>query len=88
MRFDRSSISHRLKIISGQVNGLAKMIEDDKYCVDILNQSLAVQKAIKEVDKIILENHLDTCVVDQIKSGKQKKTKEELVKIFSLVGKS
>ena len=88
MRFERSSISHRLKIISGQVNGLAKMIEDDKYCVDILNQSLAVQKAIKEVDKIILENHLDTCVVDQIKNGKQKKTKEELVKIFSLVGKS
>jgi len=64
------------------------MIEEDKYCIDILNQSLAVQKALKEVDKKILENHLDTCVVDQMKNGEEAKARGELLKIFSLTNKN
>ena len=88
MKYNKSSTAHRLKIIAGQVNGLAKMIEEDKYCVDVLTQSLAVQNALKEIDKIILEGHINSCVVDQMKSGDEKKAVDELVKIYSLSEKN
>ena len=86
-KINKKAISHRLKIIAGQVNGISKMIEEDKYCIDILTQSLAIEKVLKEEDKEILNGHLATCTIDQIKSGEEKKATEELVKIFSLNGK-
>jgi DNA-binding FrmR family transcriptional regulator len=88
MKYDKSSISHRLKIIAGQIEGLAKMIEEDKYCIDILTQSLAVQKALQKVDHKILENHLNTCVLDQVKSGEEKKSVDELLNIYNLSRKA
>lgn len=72
----------------GQVNGLTKMIEEEKYCVDILIQSRAVQRALKEVDRVVMKAHVSGCVVDQMKSGEEKKSVEELVKIYSLFGKN
>ncbi len=51
---------HRTKIIEGQFKGLEKMIEDEKYCMDILTQSLAIQKSLASLNKLILENHLRT----------------------------
>lgn len=60
------------------------MLEDEKYCVDILTQSLAIQKALEQIDKLVLEGHLYGCVVDQMKTGEEKKAVEELVKIYSL----
>jgi DNA-binding FrmR family transcriptional regulator len=84
MNYDRKSNSHKLKIIAGQVEGLAKMIEEDKYCIDILTQSLSIQKALQRVDKSILEDHLSCCVVDQMKSGEEEKAIGELVKIYAL----
>jgi len=64
------------------------MIEEGKYCVDILTQSLAIQKALKEIDGLVLKSHLKGCVVDQVKNGKQKKAINELSKIYSLSRKS
>ncbi len=84
MKYSRSSLTHKLKIISGQINGLAKMIEENKYCVDVLTQSLAIQNALKKIDKTILEAHLRRCVVDQIKNGEEAKSTKELVGIYSL----
>ncbi len=80
----KNSVNHRLKIISGQINGLAKMIEEDKYCVDIITQSTAIQRALQQLDKIILEEHINHCVVDQMQTGESDKAVEELVKIFSI----
>lgn len=85
--YDRKSVSHKLKIISGQIAGLAKMIDEDKYCIDILTQSLSIQKALQKIDKKVLENHLNGCVVDQMKNGEESKAIDELVKIYSLQGK-
>lgn len=87
MKYDKASTVHRLKIIAGQVNGLARMIEEEKYCVDIFTQSLAVQKALKEINKIVLESHLNTCVIDQMKNGKERKAVKELINIYSLSNK-
>ena len=84
MQYNKSSVAHRLKIIAGQVNGLARMLEEEKYCMDVLAQSLAIQKALKEIDRIILEGHLKKCVVEQIKGNEEKRAVDELVKIYSL----
>lgn len=88
MNYDKKSTSHRLKIIAGQVEGLSKMIEDGKYCVDVITQSLSIQNALKEIDKKVLENHIKGCVVDQMKNGEEDKAVEELVRLYSLANKN
>ncbi len=60
----------RLKKIEGQIRGISKMINDDVYCDDILNQFLSVDAAINGVRKTLLEAHMKSCVVDQIREGK------------------
>jgi len=79
----------RLKIIEGHLRKVADMLEEDKYCIDILQQSLAVQNALKKVDNMILERHLQSCVSDAMKAGKMKKEKatKELLKIYELHNK-
>ena len=70
---------HRIKIISGQIAGLQKMIENEDYCVDILTQSLAVQRSLRSLNKLILENHLQTHVAHDLASG-DSETKEKALK--------
>lgn len=64
----KKKITKRLKTIEGQIRGVEKMIEEDKYCCDILTQLLAVNKSIKSLGNEILKNHLSSCVVNSIKS--------------------
>lgn len=73
---------HRIKIIQGHLKKIQKMLEEDEYCVDIVHQSRAVQSALKKLDLLIIENHLNSCVIDQIKNGEEKRTTEELLKLF------
>ena len=73
---------HRMKIIRGHVDTVLKMIEEGKYCIDIINQSRAVQNALKEVDYLLLENHLHTCALELVKKGKTNQTVEEVMRIF------
>ncbi|MDL2341903.1 MAG: metal-sensing transcriptional repressor [Patescibacteria group bacterium] len=58
--------SHRAKIIDGQFKGLIKRIDNEEYCIDILTQSLAIQKSISSLNKLILENHLRTCAQEKL----------------------
>ena len=71
----------RLKIIEGQVRGLQKMIENDVYCIDVLTQSMAVKEALSGMEDLILENHLKTHMVEQMRSGKENKAIEEILKV-------
>ncbi len=78
---------HRTKIIEGQIKGLEKMIDNEAYCMDILTQSLAVQKSLASLNKLILENHLRTHIADMMSSGNeadQQKALEELLKLYEL----
>lgn len=75
-------IIHRLKIADGHLKKVIDMVEKDEYCIDILSQSLAVQNAIKETDALILKNHLEGCVVHDIKNGKIDETIDEIMKVF------
>jgi len=81
----KERIIHRLKIVQGHLKKVISMIEDDEYCIDVLHQSLAVQSSLKEIDNLILQNHLQTCVVDDIKSGNKKKSIDEIMKVFKKI---
>lgn len=75
-------VVHRLKIAKGHLEKVLRMAEAHEYCIDILHQSQAVQKALSEVDNLILENHLRGCVVDHIKNGEADKSIEEIMNVF------
>jgi len=75
-------VTHRLKIAKGQLDTVLKMAEEGRYCIDVIYQSRAVQSALREIDYLILENHLQTCVVDFVKKGKTKQSVREIIKIF------
>ncbi len=67
MRAEKQDVLKRLNYIDGHLGGIRKMVEEDKYCVDILRQTYAVRKAIEKLEAIILENHLETCVPEGIR---------------------
>lgn len=78
---------HRSKIIEGQFKGLQKMIDEEAYCMDILTQSLAIQKSLASLNKLVLENHLRTHVADMIASNDEKsknKAMDELMGLYEL----
>jgi DNA-binding FrmR family transcriptional regulator len=79
----KKNASHRIKIIQGHLKCLEKMLERDEYCLDIVHQSRAIQKALKQLDLLLINDHLKSCVVDQIKGGEEERTRLELIKLFS-----
>ncbi len=80
----KNKLLKRLKIIEGQVRGLQNMLHENKYCVDIITQASAVKKAISSFEDAVLENHLSTHVVEQIKSGQHAKAVAEVMKVYKL----
>ncbi|MBI5023020.1 MAG: metal-sensing transcriptional repressor [Candidatus Magasanikbacteria bacterium] len=80
----KKNILHRLKIIEGQVRGLQKLTEEDTYCVDIISQSAAVKNAISGIENLVLDNHLSTHVVEQIKAGKENQAIKEILAVYKL----
>lgn len=77
---EQKDLMTRLNRIEGQVRGLKAMLEDERYCVDILTQVSAVQAALNGFSRVLLSNHIKTCVVDQIEAGNAEETVEELCK--------
>lgn len=78
---------HRAKILEGQMRGVQNMIENEDYCMDILTQSLAIQKSIGSLNKLILENHIRTHIKESLTSGSeesQEKAIEELLGLYEL----
>lgn len=88
MRADiKKKAARRLNIIQGQLKGLAKMVDEEKYCVDIITQTSAIKEALSGVEDLVLENHLSTHVLHQIKSGKEQKAVSEILKVYKLAQK-
>ena len=77
---------HRSRILQGQLRGLEKMIDNEEYCVDIITQSLAVQKSLRSLNKLIVENHLRTHVTDMFEAGgdERERAVAELLTVFEL----
>lgn len=66
---DKNKLVTRINKLIGQMNGIKKMIEDDRYCDDILIQLSAIDKSIKSLANIILDNHMHTCLIENIENG-------------------
>lgn len=80
------SARKRIRRIAGQVAGIERMIDEDRYCVDVLLQVAAVRAALDGVGKLLLRSHVETCVADAFASGRPKERKEkaeELIEVFS-----
>ena len=77
---------HRSRILQGQLRGLEKMIENEDYCIDIITQSLAVQKSLRSLNKLLVENHLRTHVTDMFEEGgdEREAAVNELLTVFEL----
>lgn len=84
---DREEISSRLNRIEGQIRGLNRMVKEDRYCGDILDQIHSVQQALKSVGRAITRNHLETCVTDAIRSGDEEAAQESYDEIMDLLKK-
>lgn len=79
--------THRIKIIEGQCRALIKQIEDEAYCIDIMTQSLAIQRSLSSLNKLVMENHLRTHVTDMLRSDDAKthdQAVEELLRVYEL----
>lgn len=77
----------RLKRIEGQVSGIHRMVEKDSYCVDILNQISAIQSALNQVGKIILGQHVRTCVQEAFKSGSEAERRQKTEELLEIIAK-
>ena len=83
----KQNIGTRLKRISGQVNGVQRMVDEDRYCMDIVTQVSAIVAALRTVEDIVLQNHLNTCVADAMRSDDAAEQREKIDEVMSVVGK-
>ena len=74
----------RMSYIEGHLAGIRKMLDEDKYCVDVLKQTYAVRRAIEKMESLLLEGHLKSCVVEGIRSGRAEEIVEELKDLYIL----
>lgn len=81
---NKSRIIRRLKILEGQVHGLQDMVEKDTYCIDVITQTSAVKQGLSNVEDLLLENHLGSCILHQVKAGQTSKAKAEILKVYKL----
>jgi DNA-binding FrmR family transcriptional regulator len=84
---DQDKLQSRLRRIEGQVRGLQRMVDEDRYCGDILDQIHSVQQALKSVGREIARNHLETCVTDALRSGDEEAAEESYDEIMGLLKK-
>ena len=81
----RAHVSKRLARIEGQVRGVSRMIEDDRYCIDVLTQVKAVQAALKKVEGELLVDHADHCLAAAIASDDQDEREKKVAELVSLL---
>ncbi|PCJ19244.1 MAG: transcriptional regulator [Gammaproteobacteria bacterium] len=75
----------RLKKIEGQIRGISRMVQEEKYCIDIIHQVTAAEKALDKVAKIIMKRHIESCVQEAIRAGDPKQKVDELIQtVFKL----
>jgi DNA-binding FrmR family transcriptional regulator len=86
----KQDMINRLKSIEGHVRGIQRMLDEDVYCIDIINQNLAVQRALEKVNSLILERHLQTCVTTAIQGddpADRQRVITEIMNVFEATGK-
>lgn len=77
----------RLNYIQGHLEGVRKMVQDEKYCVDILRQLFAVRRAVEKLEATLLDGHLHSCVIEGIQDGRQDDVIQELLELYTLASR-
>jgi CsoR family transcriptional regulator, copper-sensing transcriptional repressor len=89
MRKDiKASVGRRLGRIEGQVRGLSKMVDDDRYCIDIVTQISAVRAALRRVEEEILQDHVAHCVEHAISSGNKMDQREKIAELMAVISRA
>ena len=89
MRKDiKASCQKRLSRIEGQVRGLSKMVEEDRYCIDIVTQISAVRAALRRVEEEVLRDHVAHCVEHAITSGNKADQREKIAELIAVIGRA
>jgi len=83
----KTLLAKRLRRIEGQVRGLQKMVDEERYCADVLVQIASVQEALRGVGKVLLQNHLTYCATDAIRSGDPERATKAVAELVELWGK-
>ena len=83
----KPDVLRRIAYIEGHLNDVKRMIEEDKYCIDVLKQTYAVRRAIEKMEALILEHHLQGCVVAGIKEGREDDVIGELIDLYEQAGR-
>jgi DNA-binding FrmR family transcriptional regulator len=78
----QKKILHRFKIARGQLNSVIAMVEKGHYCIEIIHQSIAVQAALRQADELVLKNHMETCVAEEIRKGNSREVIDEVMKVM------
>lgn len=87
MKADKKKISRLLKTAKGQIDGILKMVEDDRYCIDISNQLMATEALIRKTNKEILHAHIESCVKESFENDDPKEKIEEIITIIDKLSK-
>ena len=87
MKADKDDVLRLLKTARGQVDGLIKMVEDDRYCMDISNQLLATQAILKNINYKVVEAHMRSCVKEAFETGDVDEKISEIVKLIDKLSK-
>lgn len=78
---------NRISYIEGHLAGVKKMVEEDRYCVDILKQTYAIRRAIEKLESKLLDGHLHSCVIEGVREGRSDEVLGELVELYGLANK-
>ena len=84
----KSAVQKRLNRIEGQVRGLSRMVEEDRYCIDIVTQISAVRAALRRAEEEVLRDHVGHCVEHAIASGDKKDQRKKIAEIIEVLGRS
>ncbi len=84
MQANKKDILNRLATIDGHLKGIRKMVDEDQYCVDILKQAYAVERALQKFEAVLLDGHLNGCVREGFKDGRDDDMIHELAELFEL----
>jgi len=83
----KADVLKRMNFIEGHLQGIRRMVEGDKYCVDVLKQTYAIRRAIEKMEALMLAGHLHSCVAPGIRDGREDEVVGELVELYELANK-
>lgn len=82
MKADHTQVERLLKTARGQIDGILRMVEEDRYCLDVSNQLMATQSILKKANRLVLKAHMDCCVREAIQSDRTEEKLEELARLL------